>query len=69
MIALNEAETKIDKITELVKLIQSKLNQVMKDAPQDVAEAYKVFIEETKNITTVQDLDYLFMKLKGTGSD
>jgi hypothetical protein len=41
----------------------------MKDAPQDVAEAYKVFIEETKNITTVQDLDYLFMKLKGTGSD
>lgn len=69
MIALNEAEAKIEKITELVKLIQSKLNQVMKDAPQDVAEAYKVFIEETKNITTVQDLDYLFMKLKGTGSD
>lgn len=69
MIALNEAETKIEKITELVKLIQSKLNQVMKDAPQDVAEAYKVFIEETKNISTVQDLDYLFMKLKGTGSD
>ena len=69
MIALNEAETKIEKITELVKLIQSKLNQVMKDAPQDVAEAYKVFIEETKNISTVQDLDYLFIKLKGTGSD
>jgi hypothetical protein len=69
LIALNEAEAKIEKITELVKLIQSKLNQVMKDAPQDVAEAYKVFIEETKNITTVQDLDYLFMKLKGTGSD
>lgn len=69
MIALNEAEAKIEKITELVKLIQSKLNQVMKDAPQDVAEAYKLFIEETKNITTVQDLDYLFMKLKGTGSE
>ncbi len=69
MIALNEAEAKIEKITELVKLIQTKLNQVMKDAPQDVAEAYRVFIEETKNITTVQDLDYLFMKLKGTGSD
>jgi archaellum component FlaC len=69
LIALNEAETKIEKITELVKLIQSKLNQVMKDAPQEVAEAYKVFIEETKNISTVQDLDYLFMKLKGTGSD
>jgi archaellum component FlaC len=69
LIALNEAEAKIEKITELVKLIQSKLNQVMKDAPQDVAEAYKVIIEETKNITTVQDLDYLFMKLKGTGSD
>ena len=69
MIALNEAEAKIEKITELVKLIQSKLNQVMKDAQQDVAEAYKVFIEETKNITTVQDLDYLFMKLKGTGSE
>ena len=69
MIALNEAEAKIEKITELVKLIQIKLNQVMKDAPQDVAEAYRVFIEETKNITTVQDLDYLFMKLKGTGSD
>jgi len=69
LIALNEAEAKIEKITELVKLIQIKLNQVMKDAPQDVAEAYRVFIEETKNITTVQDLDYLFMKLKGTGSD
>jgi hypothetical protein len=69
LIALNEAEAKIEKITELVKLIQRKLNQVMKDAPQDVAEAYKVYIEETKNITTVQDLDYLFMKLKGTGSD
>lgn len=69
MIALNEAEAKIEKITELVKLIQSKLNQIMKEAPPDVAEAYKILIDETKNISTVQDLDYLFMKLKGTGSE
>lgn len=69
LIALNEAEAKIEKITELVKLIQSKFNQMMKEAPQDVAEAYRILIEETKNISTIQDLDYLFMKLKGTGSE
>jgi len=34
-----------------------------------VAEAYKVFLEETKNIASVKDLDFLFMKLNGTGSD
>ena len=69
LIALNEAEAKIEKITELVKLIQGKLSQIIKEAPSDVAEAYKVFLEETKNIASVKDLDFLFMKLKGTGSD
>jgi hypothetical protein len=42
---------------------------MIKEAPSDVAEAYKVFLEETKNIASVKDLDFLFMKLKGTGSD
>lgn len=34
-----------------------------------MAEAYKLFIEEAKGISTVQDLDYLFIKLKGTGAE
>jgi hypothetical protein len=42
---------------------------MIKEAPGDVAEAYKIFIEESKNIATVQDLDFLFVKLKGTGAE
>lgn len=42
---------------------------MIKEAPADVADAYKIFVEETKSIASVQDLDYLFLKLKGTGSD
>ena len=33
LFALTDAEAKIEKVTELVKLIQGKLNQLIKDAP------------------------------------
>lgn len=42
---------------------------MIKNVPTDLAEAYKVFFEEAKSITSVTDLDYLFIKLKGTGAE
>ena len=56
-------------MTELVKMIQSKLIQMIKDAPPDVAEAYRLFLEESKSISSAQDLDYLYVKLKGTSAE
>ena len=69
LIALTDAEAKIEKITELVRLIQQKLLQMIKEAPPDTAEAYKTFIEESKSISTVQDLDYLYLKMRGTSAE
>jgi Zn-dependent M32 family carboxypeptidase len=34
-----------------------------------VQEAYRILLEEAKNISTAQDLDYLFAQLKGEGSE
>ena len=42
---------------------------MIKNAPADVAEAYKGFLEESRSIGTVQDLDYLYVKLKGTSAE
>ena len=56
-------------MTELVRMIQAKLIQMIKNAPADVAEAYKGFLEESRSIGTVQDLDYLYVKLKGTSAE
>ncbi len=42
---------------------------MIKEAPADAAEAYRVFVEESKSIGTVQDLDYLFVKLRGKGAE
>lgn len=56
-------------MTELVRVIQAKLIQMIKNAPADVAEAYKGFLEESRSIGTVQDLDYLYVKLKGTSAE
>ena len=42
---------------------------MIKDAPTDVAEAYKLILEEAKGISSATDLDYLFIRLKGTGSE
>ena len=67
--ALNDAEAKIEKVTELVRMIQAKLIQMIKNAPADVAEAYKGFLEESRSIGSVQDLDYLYVKLKGTSAE
>jgi hypothetical protein len=50
-------------------MIQAKLIQMIKNAPADVAEAYKGFLEESRGIGTVQDLDYLYVKLKGTSAE
>jgi hypothetical protein len=50
-------------------MIQAKLIQMIKNAPADVAEAYKGFLEESRSIGTVQDLDYLYVKLKGTSAE
>jgi hypothetical protein len=50
-------------------MIQAKLIQMIKNAPADVAEAYKAFLEESQSIGTVQDLDYLYVKLRGTSAE
>jgi hypothetical protein len=50
-------------------MIQAKLIQMIKNAPADVAEAYKGFLEESRSIGTVQDLDYLYVKLRGTSAE
>ena len=50
-------------------MIQAKLIQMIKNAPADVAEAYKAFLEESRSIGTVQDLDYLYVKLRGTSAE
>ncbi len=69
MIDLQEAEGKIKKITELIKLIQGRLKKLIKESPPDVQQAYKALLEESKTISSASDLDYLFAKLKGDGSD
>lgn len=50
-------------------MIQAKLIQMIKNAPADVAEAYKAFLEESRSIGTVQDLDYLYVKLRGKSAE
>jgi hypothetical protein len=42
---------------------------MIKESPADVAEAYKAFLEESKSIGTIKDLDYLYVKLKGTSAE
>jgi len=42
---------------------------MIKESPPDVAEAYKVFLEESKSIGSIKDLDYLYVKLKGTSAE
>ena len=50
-------------------MIQNKLKQLINDAPADIAEAYRLLLDETKGISSASDLDYLFIKMKGTGSE
>lgn len=69
LMELNDAQSRIDKITDLVGLIQAKLKTMVKDAPADVQEAYKKFKEGAHEISSAKDLDYLLAKLKGNGSD
>jgi kinesin family protein 5 len=69
LIALNEAESKIEKMIELVKLVQGRLLQALRDAPKDVAEGYRALIEEAKGISSIQDLEDLYLRLKGTLTD
>lgn len=40
---------------------------MIKEAPSDIQEAYRIMLEESKSIATAGDLDYLFAKMKGTG--
>lgn len=61
LIALNEVEAKIEKQTELVKMIQSKIAALLKELPA-VSEQ---LLEECKTISSVQDLEFLYLKLKG----
>jgi kinesin family protein 5 len=69
LILLNDANGRIDKLTELVKLVQTKLNQMITEIPGETQETIKKFIEETKTITSAKDFDYLLAKLKGQGTD
>lgn len=68
LIALTEAEAKIERSTELVKMIQSKIASMLKElAPADItSESFKALVEESKLISTAEDMEYLYAKLKGT---
>lgn len=61
LIALNEAENRIEKQGELVKIIQSKIATLLKELPQ----VTHALIEECKAIATATDLEFLYLKLKG----
>jgi hypothetical protein len=50
---LTEAESKIEKVTELVKMVQARLLQAVRDAPKEVVEGYRGLLEEAKSIATV----------------
>ncbi|CDW78393.1 kinesin motor domain containing protein [Stylonychia lemnae] len=69
LILLNDANGRIDKLTELVKLVQSKMNELMKQIPDEEKAKIKQFLDEAKTITTAKDFDYLMAKLKGQGTD
>lgn len=69
LIALNDAECKIEKVTELVKMVQARLLQAIREAPKEVVEGYRGLLEEAKTIATVQDLEDLYLRLKGTVTD
>ena len=42
---------------------------MIKEAPSDVQEAFNQFKDEINQIATVEDLDYLYVKLNGQGAD
>ena len=69
LIALGDVESRLEKITQLVTLIQKKLLQLIAEAPTDIKEAYDQFKEEINNMATVKDLDYLFAKLSGKSGE
>ena len=66
---MGEVEKRLDKITKLVGMIQSKLLSLIKEAPDDIKAAFEVFKEEVTNITSVKDLDFLYAKLSGASGD
>ena len=69
LIALNAAENKIQRVTDLVAMIQARLKQVIAEAPEDEKEAYQKLMEETMSIATAKDLDVLLAQLKGDQTD
>jgi hypothetical protein len=42
---------------------------MIKDAPPDIQESFQYFKDEINQIATVEDLDYLYVKLNGQGAD
>lgn len=50
-------------------MIQAKLKSLIDEASDDMQIAYSKFKDEINQITSVKDLDYLFGKLKGQGSE
>jgi kinesin family protein 5 len=67
LIALNEAEAKIVKSNELIKLIQLKIYGLLKEIPPDlVVDSFKTLVDDCKLIATAQDLEFIYAKLKGT---
>ena len=42
---------------------------MIKDAPKDSLEAYKLLLDESKSIASASDLDFLYIKLKGVAGE
>jgi len=50
----------------LVKSIQGKISELVKEVPSEAADLVKKFLDEAKVIASAKDFDYLLAKLKGT---
>ena len=57
------------KVTELVKLIQLKISETLKECGSDVQLFFDKFKDDLSSIASSKDLDYLFAWLKGDGSE
>ena len=69
LVLLGQAEGRISKITDLVKQIQLRLKSLVSEQPSDVQAAYNKIVEESKQIYSAKDFDFLLAQLKGEGSE
>ena len=65
LIKLNEAESKIKNVTEVVRMLQVKLKEMIQLSTDEVLAQFEKFKEEFEGLASAKDIDYLFATLKG----